>query len=149
MLVNIITIAVVTGFQNQVREKVIGFGSHAVVSKSGETSIFESAPILLNQPFYPVLEKSESVSRMHPVAYKPALLQSDGKPINGEADGQKEIQGVMIKGVSETYDWTFFNDNLIEGRVPKFQKDTFSVLFPAFQFSFLLALPSSHTSYSH
>jgi lipoprotein-releasing system permease protein len=126
MLVNIITIAVVTGFQNQVREKVIGFGSHAVISKSGETSIFESAPILLNQPFYPVLEKSESVSRMHPVAYKPALLQSDGKPIKGETEGQKEIQGVMIKGVSETYDWTFFNDNLIEGRVPKFQKDTFS-----------------------
>ncbi|TXI87004.1 MAG: ABC transporter permease [Crocinitomicaceae bacterium] len=114
MLVNLITVAVVTGFQKEVRDKVIGFGAHAVVTKSGEASVFESEPILKNQFFYPVLERSAQVRHIQPVAYKPALLQSDAN-----TDVQQQIQGIMVKGVDENYDWTFFKKNLVEGRLPK------------------------------
>lgn len=118
MLVNIITIAVVTGFQKEVRDKVIGFGAHAVVTKSGETSVFESRPLLKNQFFYPSFEKLKPVSHIQPVAYKPALLQSDAI-----GNSQQEIQGIMMKGVDEHYDFTFFKENLIAGRIPSFTKD--------------------------
>jgi lipoprotein-releasing system permease protein len=121
MVVNLITIAVVTGFQKEIRDKVIGFGAHAVVTKAGEASIFESNPILKDQFFYPTLEKVEQVVHIQPVAYKPGLLQSDSK------DGsQQEIQGIMMKGVDLRYDWKFFEENLVAGRIPKFQKDTIS-----------------------
>ena len=121
MVVNLITIAVVTGFQKEIRDKVIGFGSHAVVTKAGEASIFESTPILKNQFFYPTLENSAQVKHIQPVAYKPGLLQSDAK-----GDEQQEIQGIMMKGVDERYDWNFFKENLIAGRLPKFKKDSIS-----------------------
>jgi lipoprotein-releasing system permease protein len=121
MLVNLITVAVVTGFQKEVRDKVIGFGAHAVVTKSGEVSIFESDPILKDQFFYPTLELSQEVKHIQAVAYKPALLQSD-------ADGiaTQEIQGIMMKGVDERYDWSFFKQHLISGRIPNIQKDSIS-----------------------
>lgn len=121
MVVNLVTIAVVTGFQKEIRDKVIGFGAHAVVTKAGEASIFESNPILKNQFFYPTLEKSEQVVHIQPVAYKPGLLQSDSK-----GDGQQEIQGIMMKGVDERYDWNFFKENLVAGRLPLFKKDSIS-----------------------
>ncbi len=121
MIVNLITIAVVTGFQKEIRDKVIGFGSHAVVTKAGEASIFESTPILKNQFFYPTLEKSEAVRHIQPVAYKPGLLQSDGKN-----DEQQEVQGIMMKGIDERYDWRFFQENLIAGRLPRLKKDSIS-----------------------
>jgi lipoprotein-releasing system permease protein len=121
MLVNLITVAVVTGFQKEVRDKVIGFGAHAVVTKSGEASIFESDPILKNQSFYPSLELSNEVVHIQAVAYKPALLQSDA-----DGNSAQEIQGIMMKGVDERYDWSFFKQHLVSGRVPKIQQDTIS-----------------------
>lgn len=120
MLVNIITVAVVTGFQKEVRDKVIGFGAHAVVTKSGEASVFESNPILKKQFFYPGLINTPEVVHIQPVAYKPALLQSDG------GDTQQEIQGIMMKGVDETYNWDFFKKNLVAGRLPKITRDSIS-----------------------
>lgn len=119
MLVNIVTLSVVTGFQNEIRNKVIGFGSHAVVTKTGNRSVKENAPILLQQSFYPTLLKSKHVSEIHPVAYKPALLQSTH-------DGQKEILGVLVKGVRTDYNWQFIQSHIIEGEIPKMDSNTVS-----------------------
>jgi len=94
MLVNIITLAVVKGFQDEVRNKVIGFGSHAIITKSGENSIFESEPILKQQSFYPSLKKESYLQHIQPVAYKPVVLQSDTKGTYNQ-----EIEGVLMKGI--------------------------------------------------
>jgi len=118
MIINLITLAVVRGFQSEVRDKVIGFGAHAVITKSGENTIFESEPILVNQSFYPLLTKDKRIKKIQPVAYKPALLQS--KNTENIQDFQQEIEGVLVKGVDKTYDWDFFKSNLIQGRVPNF-----------------------------
>ena len=118
MLVNIITLAVVRGFQTEVRDKVIGFGSHAVITKSGENTIYESEPISIHQPFYSSLARSKKIKSIQPVAYKPALLQSNISENNPEI--QQEIAGVLVKGVDKTYDWEFFKSNLKSGRTPKY-----------------------------
>ena len=114
MLVNIITLAVVKGFQDEVRNKVIGFGSHAIITKSGENSIFESEPILKQQSFYPSLKKEPYLQHIQPVAYKPVVLQSDTK-----GNYNQEIEGVLMKGIDETYDWEFIKKHLKSGRIPK------------------------------
>lgn len=113
MLVNIITLAVVKGFQNEVRNKVIGFGSHAIITKSGENSIFESEPILKQQSFFQSLKKENYLHHIQPVAYKPVVLQSDAK-----GNYNQEIEGVLMKGIDETYDWEFIKKHLKSGRIP-------------------------------
>ena len=121
MLVNIITLAVVKGFQDEVRNKVIGFGSHAIITKSGENSIFESEPILKVQSFYPSLKKEPYLNHIQPVAYKPVVLQSDTK---GRAT--QEIEGVLVKGIDETYDWDFIKKHLKVGRIPRIESSIIS-----------------------
>ena len=36
---------------------------------------------------------------------------------------EQNIDGALIKGVDEDYDWTFINDNLIEGRIPNYKTE--------------------------
>jgi lipoprotein-releasing system permease protein len=128
VVVNLITLAVVTGFQHEVRQKVSGFGSHAFIMNAGEGSVYECEPIYKNQSFYPNLEKMEGVSHLQYVGYKPVLFQSDRKTIrytlaNGKdtVQIQQEIQGAIIKGVGNGFDWTFFKEHLVKGKVPVFR----------------------------
>lgn len=125
IIVNIVTIAVVTGFQNQVKDKVTGFGSNITIIKAGEQSSFESAPLKEDLDLLANISKIKGISKIQKYAYKPALLQSSPDTIVYHLKGvdtfqvQQEIQGVVIKGVTTDYDWSFFNKHLVEGRVPK------------------------------
>jgi lipoprotein-releasing system permease protein len=133
VVVNLITLAVVTGFQHEIREKVSGFGSHILITNVGENSIYEGEPILKNQSFYPSLKENAAIKNIHYVAYKPVLLQSEKyekhiKLASGKDSSfsQQEIQGALLKGIDNTYDPAFFKKHLIKGRLPHFTKDTIS-----------------------
>jgi len=114
MIVNIITLAVVNGFQQEVRRKVIGFGSHISIQKSGEGSLFESDPLKIDNQLIESLKATPGIQSVQPVAYKPALFQSV------TTNEQREIMGVILKGVSSSYDWSFMKENLVEGRLPNY-----------------------------
>ena len=124
MIINIITIAVVTGFQNQVKDKVTGFGSHATIMKAGEASTFESSPILFNDSLVDKVREIPKIKAIQKFAYKPALLQSEPdtnwyKVKNIDTfQVQQEIHGVVVKGVGADFNWSFFKKHLKSGRVP-------------------------------
>ncbi len=133
VVVNLITIAVVTGFQHEVREKVSGFGSHIFIMSSGENSIYESEPILKNQAFFSTLKKDGELENIQYVAYKPVLFQSNKKNRQFKLQSgddtsyvQQEIQGAILKGIDNNYDLSFFKQHIKFGRLPKFSKDTYS-----------------------
>jgi lipoprotein-releasing system permease protein len=133
VVVNLITIAVVTGFQHEVREKVSGFGSHIFIMSSGENSIYESEPILKNQAFLSILNKDPELKNIQYIAYKPVLFQSNKKDRQFKLKSgkdtsyvQQEIQGAILKGIDYTYDLSFFKQHLKTGRLPKFSKDSIS-----------------------
>jgi lipoprotein-releasing system permease protein len=126
VVVNLITIAVVTGFQHEVRNKVTGFGAHLTLLSSGENSIYESAPIYKEQSFYPSLAKEKDIAGIYYFGYKPILLQSDKtkrrvRLSNGKDTilEQQEIHGALLKGVDKTYDLSFYKRHLKEGRLPR------------------------------
>jgi len=129
MIVNIITIAVVTGFQNQVRDKVIGFGSHATIMKAGEQSTYESAPILIDTVMMNTVLGMNSVQHIQKIAYKPALLQSSPDTVFYQSATldtfqiQQQIHGVVVKGVGDDFQWSFFEKNLKQGKLPNFSSD--------------------------
>lgn len=133
IVVNLITIAVVKGFQNQVRDKVSGFGAHlSILSASGGT-MHESEPILKNQAFLEEIKGINGIKSISAVAYKPVLFQSDRnsrtvKLANGQDTviAEQNIHGGLLKGVENSYDWDFFKSNLKDGRLPKFSEGAIS-----------------------
>jgi lipoprotein-releasing system permease protein len=123
VIINLITIAVVTGFQNQVRDKVIGFGSHATIIKAGEHSTYESLPIIRNTDLTLKLKQLKSVGHLQEFAFKPALLQSTPDTVFYHLQGidtfqiQQQINGVIIKGVGNDFQWDFFQKHLQQGNL--------------------------------
>jgi lipoprotein-releasing system permease protein len=128
IVVNLITIAVVTGFQHEIRNKVSGFGSHLFIMSSGESSIYECEPILKDQAFLQGVKNNENIRTINYVAYKPVLFQSEKKERSIATQKkdtsyiQQEIIGAVLKGVDSNYDLSFFRKNLKKGRLPNFNK---------------------------
>ncbi len=127
----ILTLSIVTGFKNQVRDKVIGFGSHVQIMHAGGLGIFESEPMYNDHAMIDMIKNVEGVRLVAPVAYLPGIFQSKGDTVSYTlADGrdtfrlQQEIRGVMFKGVDENYDFSFFERNILDGRVLSFADST-------------------------
>jgi len=122
----LITVSVITGFQEGIRGKVIGFGSHIQITEQGLSNSMESAPILIEQDFYPSLEEKPTIKKIQIFGYKPAILQSYRDSVSFNIQNKDtsrsslDILGVLFKGIDENYDWTFFEDKIIEGRIINF-----------------------------
>lgn len=105
IMVMIIAVALVTGFQKEIREKVIGFGAHIQISNYDANNSYESSPVSMNQSFYPALEQEEGIRHIQVFAIKPGIIKT-----------QSEIEGVVLKGVGSDFDWSFFQDKIVEGK---------------------------------
>jgi len=101
----IISVAIVTGFQKEIREKVIGFGSHIQISNFDANNSYESSPVSINQPFYPSLEDEPGVRHIQVFAIKAGIIKT-----------REDIEGVVLKGVGSDFDWSFFQDKIVEGK---------------------------------
>jgi len=105
LAVMIVSVAIVIGFQKQVREKIVGFGSHIQIAKFDSNNSFEFEPISKNQAFYSSLAKTKGIKHIQVFATKAGIIKT--------AD---QIQGVVFKGVGADFDWSFFNDKFIAGK---------------------------------
>jgi lipoprotein-releasing system permease protein len=111
--VMILSIAIVTGFQNEIREKIIGFGGHITISNFQSTDGFETIPISTDQPFYPELDTLDKVSNIQVYANKTGILKT-----------KEEILGIVLKGIGSDFDWTFFKEYLVDGDTLTFNDST-------------------------
>jgi lipoprotein-releasing system permease protein len=105
LAVMIITLAVVIGFKKEIRNKVIGFGSHIQIINYDANASFESTPISARQDFLETLKETPGIRHIQIFATKPGIIKSGS-----------EIQGIFVKGIASDYDWTFFEENMVEGR---------------------------------
>lgn len=124
--VMILALAIVTGFQREIRSKVIGFGAHIQIKSFNGNNSLETDPVLIDNDFYPELNSEPGVKAIQIYALKPAMLQSQETVKNtaGETEYIREIQGVVTKGIDSHYDWDFFRSNLKEGHLPHINDDS-------------------------
>ena len=102
----IVSVAIVTGFQNQIRDKVIGFGADIQISSYEVNSSYEASPVDMHQPFYPSLDSMDGVRHIQIFAQKAGIIKT-----------QNQIEGVVLKGVGSDFDWSFFKNKLVAGQL--------------------------------
>lgn len=105
LAVMIISLAIVSGFQKQIRNKVIGFGSHIRITKFDSNKSYEAMPISKTQDFYPGIEKTKGIKSIQVFALKAGIIKT-----------KDQIQGVVFKGIGSDFDWSFFEDKIEEGK---------------------------------
>ena len=113
LAVMILSVAVVTGFKKEVRNKVIGFGSHIQIINYDSNSSFETQAVSKQQPFLDDIGTISGIKYLQPFATKPGMIKTD-----------EYIQGIVFKGVDAHYNWDFFAKNLTEGHIPEINDST-------------------------
>ena len=107
LAVMIVAVAVVTGFKNEISQKVVGFASHIQILNFDSNISFETRPIDSRQEFLDELRADPSIMSVQVFATKAGIIKT-----------KSDIQGVVLKGVSADYDWSFLEDYLREGEIP-------------------------------
>lgn len=109
LAVMIVSIAVITGFKSEIRNKVTGFGSHIQIISYNARNSYEIPPISANQPFLKELKQSDNIKSIQVFATKPGIIKTSDV-----------THGIIFKGVDAGFDWSFFKQNLVEGEIPQF-----------------------------
>jgi len=104
LAVMILSVAIVTGFKSEISNKVIGFGSHIQIINYDTNVSYETVPINKNKSFYYDLKNLEGVKHVQVFGTKAGIFKT-----------KTDIQGVVLKGVSSDFDWTFFDKYLLSG----------------------------------
>lgn len=106
LAVMILSVAIVIGFKKEVRNKVIGFGSHIQITNFDNNSSYETIPIAVSDSLHQALREFPGIKHIEGYATKMGILKTDS-----------DFQGVVLKGIDTDYDWSFFRNNLKEGEL--------------------------------
>ena len=110
IVVMMIAIATGIGLQQKIRDKVVAFNGHVIImnydSNNSQESVF---PISKEQDFYPEFKQVEGVSHIQAVAAKFGIIRTE-----------TDFDGAILKGVGADYDWKYFEEFLIAGKLPTF-----------------------------
>ena len=111
--VMILSVFILSGFKDNISNKVIGFGSHIKITKFNNNQSFENDPIDFNLEIYDKIKNLDFVNHINIYATKAGIIKND-----------VDIHGVVLKGVSGDYNWEFFKNNLISGDIPNIKDST-------------------------
>jgi len=114
IIIMMIAIATSAGLQQKIREKISGFNGHIQITNfDNNYSEITLEPVSVNQEFYPEFNDVEGIKNVQVYATKPGIIRTES-----------DFEGIIFKGVSNDYDWSFFNEYLIEGSLPVFSSET-------------------------
>lgn len=113
----IITLAFVNGFQHTVAGKVFSFWGHVRVQpyEPNKSLVAEETPVEKNDSIETLLRSEPGVERVQSFATKSAVLEKD-----------KEIEGVLLKGIEKTYDSSRLQVYITQGRWIRFNDTSYS-----------------------
>jgi len=111
--VMLLSLAIIKGFQNEIRDKVIGLSSHIQVTDFSDGNSYESTLLSDSDTLKQLLQNVEGIKHIQSYATKAGIIKT-----------KDEIQGVVLKGVSNDFDPNFLKSKLIEGEIPLFGGET-------------------------
>jgi lipoprotein-releasing system permease protein len=113
----IITLAFVNGFQFAVSNKIFNFWGHLRVQEfePDKAMIAEETPWVPNDTTLQILHVFPEVKQVQAFATKSVVIEKN-----------KEIEGVLFKGIESNYDFNNLQSFLKKGRFPKFSDSTYS-----------------------
>jgi lipoprotein-releasing system permease protein len=107
--VMILSIAVIRGFKQEIRQKLRGFAGDIQVQKFDNNNSYQNSPFANDKDFIKKIKGNPMFTHVMPIATKPGIIKTSS-----------EIEGVVMKGVDKNYEWSFFKKILVAGKVIDF-----------------------------
>lgn len=103
VVIMIVAISVSDGFGKEIRGKVSGFAGDISVKVPGEELTNSVYPLTIDNPKLKLIKELNGISAVQGVAY-----------ITGVMKHNDQIEGIMLKGVDTSYDWSFIQNHLVK-----------------------------------
>ena len=100
----LLTFAITTGFRNEIRNKVIGFGSHIEIAHFDNNNSYESSPVFVVSEMIDAIKQINGVVNIQAFTSKAGIVKTES-----------EVEGVVFKGIDPDYDSLFFVKNMVKG----------------------------------
>lgn len=107
--VMLISVAVVIGFKQEVRGKIVGFSSYITVMNQRVASAYDSRPVVTDDSLMALFANCPQVKHAQRFSLKAGMIKT-----------QDAFQGMVLKGVGPEYDRRFLRRHLVEGECPQF-----------------------------
>ena len=109
----LIAIATGLGLKEKIREKVTAFNGHVqIYNYDNNNSEVSVVPVSTVQDFYPEFKSVDGIVHIQAVATKAGIIRTE-----------ETFEGIIAKGVGKDYNWTPFNEFLIDGVLPNYSSD--------------------------
>ncbi|WBL24835.1 ABC transporter permease [Zunongwangia sp. HGR-M22] len=113
VIMMLVSFATGLGLQEKIRDKIAAFNGHIVITNyDNNSSEVTLEPVSINQDFYPDFESVSGITHVQGTATKTGVIRT-----------AEDFEGVIVKGVGRDYDWHYFQEFLVEGRLPDFSSN--------------------------
>ncbi len=102
----IVAVAIGLGFKQEVRDKIVGFGTHLQIVSLDFNRSYETTPIKVDSALEANIANIEGVRHIQPFILKPGIIKTT-----------EEIQGIALKGIDAKFDTAFLASCLEDGRM--------------------------------
>lgn len=109
LIIMMLTLAIVIGFKSNIKGKISGFNSDLILTNYNAVSSFEAHPIAVSESLMDSLSLHKEVKHIQRFSTKVGMIKTDDA-----------FEGIILKGVGQEYDVTFYEESLVEGRLPQF-----------------------------
>lgn len=109
VVVMIMSLCILRGFQREISNKVVGFGSHITIRSYGWVNDYDEMPVTLSPSELTTLRNIPGIHSVQPFAYKGGMMKTED-----------QILGIILKGMYRDADSSFFASNMVRGRMPRF-----------------------------
>ena len=112
LMVMILSVSIVTGFQNSIRDKIATFDGHIRISNYDFNNSLELSPIESDTSLEESIRTHNGIKSISSFGVKGGIIKA-----------HSIVQGCVLKGIDENYDWSNFQDWIISGRTPNIDKN--------------------------
>lgn len=111
----VMAICMVSGFTKEIKEKVFGFWGHIQIRHFQNNESYEEKPIIQDAKLEHSLQQVEGIANISAYITKAGIVRT-----------KQALEGMVIKGVDDQYDWAFLSQYVKRGRLPQITSDEVS-----------------------
>lgn len=107
VMVMVMSVCILRGFQSEITNKAVGFGSHITIHSYELVGAYQEEPVAVDSGLVARINAVDGVRHVQFFATKGGMVKTD-----------EQIHGILFRGLSRGYDSSFFSSNLVEGHLP-------------------------------
>jgi len=115
LAIMIISFLILKGFQLKIQDKIYSFDGHLQVTKFTLSQSYEEEPIARDIPLFKDYSKYAFIDHIQEYANKAGLLKAN-----------ETVEIAVLKGVSDDFDLSKFENNITKGKFPDLSSDDYS-----------------------